>query len=247
MIRLLCLLVLLLAVKLGQAQVVTDKPEKQVATVLTYKTAFPDEMYATMDWKAFIASDLVNRVIDYQFIDYNLLNASVFYYTNKFREARHLEPLAFYPQLRDAAEFHSIEMVNHKFYDHINPKLPSMRDPSKRVLYFEFSSETVGENIAQQFLLDYKDGEGFNTTGQGDQLQYFFTDGKKKGKMVPPFTYGGFAEQIVKQWIASPPHRENMLGKQYSFMGCGVFASHFSMNKNGIPFAYGTQEFGGAE
>jgi uncharacterized protein YkwD len=229
------------------AQVVTEKPETQVDTVLLCDASFTDAMYEMMDWQTFVNSDLAKKPIDYHKIDYHLLNAAVFYYTNKFRESRHLTAFVFSPQLRNAAEFHSIDMVNHRFYAHINPKLPSMRNPSLRVHYFKFQSETVGENIAQQFLLDYKSGEGFNAQGTGDQLNYHFTDGKKNGSVMPPLTYGSFADQIVKQWIASPPHRDNMLDKSYTYMGCGIFASRFSMTKNGIPYAYGTQDFGGTE
>ena len=228
-------------------QSVNDKPEKQVVAVLTCNTAFPDAMYETMDWKAFINSELAKRVIDYQFIDYNLLNAAVFYYTNKFRDTRHMPSLLFSHELRDAAVFHCLEMVNRKFYAHVDPHMPTMQNPLKRAQYFKFPSETVGENIAQQFLIDYPDDNGFRAEGEGNHLSYFFTDGKKKDTPIRSYSYGAFAEQIVRQWIQSPQHQKNMLSKDYSFMGCGIYADKHTITKTSIPAAYGTQDFGGLE
>ena len=63
-----------------------EGPEKSlVRNYLNKPTAFPDVFYETFDWATFEQWTQVNQSIKYTDIDYNLLNAAIFHYTNKYR------------------------------------------------------------------------------------------------------------------------------------------------------------------
>ncbi|MDX2002009.1 MAG: CAP domain-containing protein [Chitinophagales bacterium] len=240
----LCLLVSYLPIT-AQVTNVKDKPEVQVNAIVQSYTYFTDSMYATMDWREFIASPLAAIPIDYRDVDYNLINAAVFYYTNKYRESKRLGQLQFSPVLRDAAVFHSLEMINRKFYDHTNPFNRSMRSAVDRTSYFKFNGSAVGENLAWQFLFDYQPGAKFWSIANGPDINYYYGNSLKKGPDIKPVTYGQFAERLVQEWIDSPPHRHNLECKDFKYLGCGVVPDFRSVSRTHIPEAVGTQNFGG--
>lgn len=245
--KLLPLLLMLVCANVLLAQItdVNDLPENQVAQILANPTVFADDNYTTTTWQQFINSEMANTIIDAKHMDYGLLNAAVFYYTNKYREEHGLPLLQFSKELRNAAIYHSLEMVNRNFFDHENPRNRKMRDPDKRIRYFGFQVDQAdGENIATEFLLDAKAGKKFYSTKTNSGYDYYYGNGRNS-QAIGPITYGNFAKNIVQDWINSPPHRANLRERRYKFLGCGVIPNFRSGTANQLPEAYGTQDFGG--
>ena len=86
--------------------------------------SFPDSMYHHHNWKTFVKLKALQDTLDFRQIDYQLLNAAVFYLTNKKRINHGRIPLSFSPKLRDMARFHSSQMAKFDFVDHVNTRNP---------------------------------------------------------------------------------------------------------------------------
>ena len=207
---------------------VTDKkasPEIQVAGLLEHKTAFPDSLYVFVDWTNFEKVEFFRADLDLQQVDYNLLNAGVFYYSNQYRTSKNLEPFIFSPALRDASQIHSIEMINRGFFDHVHSRNRHLRTPVDRARYFNYPNDYVGENIAIESVL-----ENYTYGSNGEKIDFR--------------SYLEISKSIVDGWIKSKPHRKNLLDKNYKYLGCGIAIDRTTISKNKLPEAYATQSFG---
>ena len=136
----------------------------------------------------------------------------MFFATNKIRESKGLRSLKFTPELRDAAVLHTDQMIEKNFFDHYNNRSPLLRTPDQRIKLFRVRSNAIAENI------DYNNMP-------------------LKGKT----TYIQLAEKIVDELYHSPPHRKNMLGKEYSFLGCAAIFE--ARDKQGVRYIKTTQDF----
>lgn len=219
-------------------------PKEEVLAVTTQNTAFTDDKYAQYDHNSFIASGIADVQIDYRNPDYGLLNAAVFYHTNKYRQSKGRQALAFSPELRDAAVYHSLRMVEQGFYDHTNRRISSMRTVVDRAQYFGFYNSFVGENIDREFVLDYRSGANYSPQMENGQMQYYTINGDALAPM-PVLTYNQLAENLLTEWINSSGHRKNMLMSEYSYLGTGVIPDHLNFDKQQIPEVLATQVFGG--
>ena len=54
-------------------------------------------------------------------------------------------------------------------------------------------------------------------------------------------TYIDLAEKIVDDWFHSPPHRKNMLGKEFTHLGCAAMFE--TKDKQGARYIKATQDF----
>lgn len=154
---------------------------------------FKEKVYAEHSWKSFSALKEANRIIDPDSYDLHLLNASLFFVTNKVRQEKKLQPLKYSAQLRDAAVVHSQQMVEKRFFDHFNNKTKKLRSPEDRMVLFGVQANAMGENIDYNNLA-----------------------------MPAKSSYIQLAEKIVDEWMHSAPHRKTMLSKTYSHLGCGA-------------------------
>lgn len=219
-------------------------PSAEVLAITSRNTAFSDDMYPRYDHVSFLASGLGDAVIDYRNPDYGLLNAAVFYHTNKYRLSKDRQALIFSPELRDAAVYHSLRMVEQGFYDHTNRRVSSMRTVVDRAQYFGFYNSFVGENIDREFVLDYRSGANYSPQMENGQMQYYTITGDALAPM-PVLTYNQLAENLLTEWINSSGHRKNMLMSEYSYLGTGVIPDHLNFDKQQIPEVLATQVFGG--
>jgi uncharacterized protein YkwD len=89
------------------------------------------------------------------------------------------------------------------------------------------------ENIALTHTLDFRD------------MKAWVKKGRSKGRApaILEYTYRALARSVVQQWINSRGHRQNMLGKPYSYLGLG-FAT--SKNERGAEQVYCVQTFSSA-
>jgi uncharacterized protein YkwD len=120
---------------------------------------------------------------------------------NAEREANKLNPLAVDDGLSKIARDHSQDMVKRGYFNHVDPDGKAPRDRLRLAGYS--CPKTSGENIFQNNLYS-------RVTIHGNQKSY---DWNSLNQIV---------ESTVREWMASPGHRENILQKLYSRTGLGV-------------------------
>ena len=199
--------------------------------------SFPDSMYSQYNWKTFIKLEALQDTIDFKNVDYQLLNAAVFFLTNRERIKNGRIPLSFSPQLRDMAAFHSSQMAKYDFVDHINRRNFRFSTVSKRSKHFRANASA--ENVASTFLYHYESGTQFYRSWNGKDFDFFTLE----NELIPKHTYLTFAGSLVQNWMNSKPHRINILHRSLRKMGCAVEVGKKDMEKGFIPMGYGTQNF----
>ncbi len=224
------------------AQKVILEEIKNLIKEQSQTTSFPDSLYQKNDWDTFEELPISNAIIDWDNIDYGLMNAAIFYATNKYRKQKRREAFLFDHSLRDAAFLHSYLMVQQSFFGHINRKSSKFKTPDKRVeLFSDERSATVGENITEVFLLNYTTGTNFRAGEENERLKYYVNDTE-----LQKLTYWQIAKNAVQHWAKSKNHKKNMLNKNFSYLGCAGFIDFRTFNnKKEIPKIKATQVFGG--
>src|SRR5688572_1875913 len=101
-----------------------DSGDKFLNEIPAYQkdSYFKQKVYAEHEWKSFYKLKEANEIIDPDNYDLHLLNAAVFFSTNKLREEKKGKTLKFSASLRDAAVVHTQQMVDKKFFSHTNNK-----------------------------------------------------------------------------------------------------------------------------
>jgi uncharacterized protein YkwD len=155
---------------------------------------YKQKAYSENDWKRFYDSSIPNTILDLNHLDLHLLNAALFYSTNKLRSSKGLKELEFSGPLRDAAVVHTYEMVKRNFFDHYNRKNRKLYSPANRFELFEVRANATAENVALNYL-----------------------------NPGSPKTYIQIADIVVDALFHSKEHRLNMLSKNYSKLGCAIY------------------------
>jgi uncharacterized protein YkwD len=171
-----------------------DAGDKFLSTIEPYQkdSYFKKQVYDEHDWKTFYEMKESNKAVNPNNYDLHLLNAAVFFATNKLRESKGFKALKFAPPLRDAAVVHTEQMIEKNFFEHYNPVTHKLHSPEDRFKMFGVEATDEGENIDMTYI---EPGE---------------------------ITYLQLAEQIVKDLYDSPPHRKIMLGKGFTYLGCAA-------------------------
>lgn len=154
---------------------------------------FKQKVYTEHDWKSFSVLKEAAQIVEPNNHDLHLLNAAIFFATNKVRENKNLKPLKFSAELRDAAVVHSQQMIDKNFFDHFNTKTHQLHSPEDRMKLFGTNAAAMGENLDLNNI-----------------------------DMPSKTTYVQLADKIVDEWMHSAPHRKTMLSKTYSLLGCGA-------------------------
>ena len=180
-----------------------SKKLKDIKDVAEYysATAFTDEMYENFDWRKFYKYEAANEKINLKRVDLHLLNAAVFYATNKTRETQKKRILKFSTELRDAAMTHSWQMITRNFFNHENRKSKAFRTVLDRATHFGFDPQSLSENIEKGFV-----------------------------KINELKTYIEIAEETVAHFLGSPRHKEILLKKRHEMLGCGSYFYPSSKN-----------------
>ena len=110
-----------------------------------------DDFYRKYNSDSFQKLEIVNQKIDVVNIDYPLLNAAIFYSTNLQREKYRKIPFIFSKYLTKAAQEHSQDMVEFKFYSHTS-KVRGKKTMSERLKLVGISNAFTAENIFDFFL-----------------------------------------------------------------------------------------------
>ncbi|MFH1320759.1 MAG: CAP domain-containing protein [Bacteroidota bacterium] len=186
--------------------------------------------------KEFLKLERLNKPIDFEIPDIELLNAAIFHLTNKERKKRKKTVLVFSTELCKAARFHSEQMRDKRFFSHKNIKDKEFYSPGDRIKYFGGKFNGWGENISKYPAVDYREIYRYG-------ILSLLPWGKEK--IITPFTYLELAESMVKGWMGSYGHRKNILHPDFRFLGYGVALHGNTYKSKKKKYAYATQNFGG--
>ena len=190
----------------------------------------------------FNLANLQNRIIK-SFVDVDLLDAVVFWYTNVVRLKFHLKQFQFHHKLRQTAILHSEQMNRHNFFSHDNAFVAKYKTLTNRidsVLDNNFQGFMYwGENIADCPVIE---ANKTFTIENSNGIQRLFS---MEGKEIFPYSYNEFAKSVVVDWMNSPGHRENILNPDFVYLGCGC--AKYEQQNSGYSLLYFklTQNFGG--
>ncbi len=194
--------------------------------------------YQTTTHKNFRNNKLFQQTIGFNKIDYPLLHAAIFFVTNEARVKNKRPPLTFSFALERAAYHHSKRMVEQNFFSHENPRDQARKTSQQRAELAGIKNPMIGENIATHFGIQYKANTPIYPV---DPLKGTFSY-EHGGPLIPPHTYLSFAEAIVKQWMDSPGHRENILNPHALQLGCGAYF-YYDRAFHNMPKFKATQNF----
>jgi uncharacterized protein YkwD len=193
-------------------------------------------IYNKYDLSNFEDSPELNQTIDFDNINFHYLHAAVFFETNRIRVKRGLKELDYSPELEEAAQLHSEEMVKDDFFSHYNKKTKKYYSPQERVALTGIKNAYPAENIAEEFGLQYHSGDNVYVLEPG---KFSYQSG---GTPIPPHTYLSLAQAVVDSWMHSPPHKKNIISKDAIALGCGA-AFDVNTKFNSMPYFKITQNF----
>ncbi|MBL7777470.1 MAG: CAP domain-containing protein [Chitinophagales bacterium] len=167
--------------------------EKWLSDVPGFSTNnyYTAQVYGEHTWQSFEQLSDAKQVVNPAQLDYHLLNAAVFFATNRQRDKSRKPLFRFSSLLRNAAAVHTHQMISKKFFDHVNRKTPALSTMEKRLALFGITNVASAENC------DYT---------------YIDVDGST--------TYWQLALEIVEDFYKSSGHKKNMLNKTYTHLGC---------------------------
>jgi uncharacterized protein YkwD len=194
--------------------------------------------YTSTGINAFLDLEELDESVNEKHLNIHLLNAAIFHLTNIERQNHNLTAFEFNSNLYKSAQLHSDKMIALDFFDHLNKKEKKWREPKDRILYFDKTYSALGENIVENNLLNYK-GTSLNyrtVKNETGGLIYLDTNNEE----IKNSTYLQLANRLVRQWMNSKPHRENILNKSFSLLACAC-----TINPNEVPILIRcTQNFG---
>ena len=177
------------------------------------------DYYSGYDVNTFFSLANLQHQITKGFVDADLLDAAVFWFTNVERRKHNLKQFHFHAKLRQAAILHSEQMKRHNFFDHDNQFDTKYRTQTDRInsvkdnTFHGFMS--WGENISDYPIIEAN--KSF-TVQHINGVQRFFS---MSGAEILPYSYYDFARIVVDGWMNSPDHRANILNPDFEYLGCG--------------------------
>jgi len=193
--------------------------------------------YKDYNYKSFVDSRYARQKIRFDYIDYPLLHAAIFYETNRQRVLNGLPSFIHSPSLEKAAHEHSIDMVAYGFFSHTSV-VEGKETMSKRFAKVGIKNAYTGENIADFSAIDYQPGKSvFAPPQNGGYFSYTY-----QGEPIGNHTYMSAAKALLKQWMNSPGHRKNILNTKFKYLGVG--AAYFEEESfHNMPYFKATQNF----
>ena len=154
-----------------------------------HESFFKTEVYTKHDWQSFEKLPEPNTTVQTKDFDLHLMNACLFFVSNKMRQSKKVAPFNYSEGLRNASLVHSNEMVTKQFYSHINSKSTELRAPDNRMGMFGISNVPMAENIHR----------------------FPFVENQ--------VTYLKLAQDIMDDFYKSEGHRQNLMNKSFTHTG----------------------------
>ena len=147
--------------------------------------------YGNMTIQEFESIPELNEVIDLEKINFTLIEAGVFQYSNLYRIRKRSSSTNYHEELHASSNIHAHQMVEHDFFDHVNNRNKQFKTLENRVAATNYGEyRTLGEN-----------------------LYYGHFDLQKET------TYRQLIEEITQAFIDSKSHEENLKDKDHNEMG----------------------------
>lgn len=180
------------------------------------------------------AQDKLDQPIDPAHFKPETLRAALYFYTAQARDSLGAPAQKINVQIQSAADYQASLMANQKTVSHRWRRPREASTPGKRLLHFKYPYSRVSENLARVFLLNTPAGKSFRINTRGQALD-------KSGVPIPNKSYRQLAQYAVNGWLASPGHRQNLLGPEEEI---GIGISKLVPDENGLDFdVYLTQKF----
>lgn len=195
--------------------------------------------YSQYNEASFYRIEALYEAIDFNKVDFPLLHAAIFFVTNEERRKAKLKPFEFHSRIEKVASEHARDMVKYGFYSHTS-KIRIKRTVQDRFHLEGLNPEFYGENICSTYALQYENGRKVNPPYSTGIFTYAFTS---KREAIPPHTYISFAKEVVKLWMNSPGHRQNILNPNFTTMGCGA-SLYLEKSFYNMPYFKVVQNFG---
>ena len=201
------------------------------------------DYYSDYDSNTFVNIANLQHQITKLFVDAELLNVAVFWFTNIERRRFNLKQFQFHDKLRQTATLHSEQMKYHNFFSHDNDFDAGYKTLGDRINSVKDNGfqgfMAWGENIADYPVI--KANEMFTVENRNGVQRLFSANGKE----IFPYSYYEFAKNVVEGWMNSPGHRKNILNPDFTYLGCGC--AKYEKQGNGYAMLYFklTQNFGG--
>lgn len=200
--------------------------------------------YYSVDEARFFATAKSNALITLQHPDTLFLDAAVFHASNEVRRKHGLPPFEYDPGLYLASAGHATSMTYRMFFNHTNPYSPYERTAQQRVHLYTKRFRRVGENIGKYQTL--VSGTYMIARWDASSKQYEFLN-ESDNKLCIPYTYADYARFVVEKWMASPPHRQNLMNPAYTSLGCAARLTPEPYLHKKAPYASLVQNFGGEQ
>lgn len=201
------------------------------------------DFYEEYDCNTFFTIKDLQKRISKLFINEDLLNAAVFWYTNIERQKHGLPQFKYHNKLKQMATLQSRQMREHNFFDHENRfdnRYKTLSDRLESVKDDTFDGfVSFAENIADCPVI--KANESFTFSFKNDIVHLYSLDGKE----IYPFNYSEMAMTVVNAWMNSPGHRANIMNHDYIYLGCGCAPYEKKGHGYSITYFKLTQNFGG--
>ncbi len=197
------------------------------------------QSYSNYDETSFYRIEALYNAIDFSEVNFPLLQAAIFFVTNEERVKAKLKPFEFRSEIELVAAGHAKDMVKYGFYSHTS-KIRIKRTVRDRFQLEGLNPEFFGENICSTYGLQYEIGRKVNPPFPSGEFTYAFTS---KREVIPPHTYLTFAKSVVKLWMDSPGHRQNILNPNFKSLGCGA-GVYREKNFYNMPYFMVVQNFG---
>ncbi len=170
--------------------------------------------YYEMSEEELLQNDFFNTVVRVDSFNLALLEWAIFNETNIQRINLGRQQLKFESKLQNGARQHSQEMVDLSYFDHVSP-IEENATVTMRLHNSGIKYGIGGENIAVH-PIQKKQEIVFRLAGAGEPTKYVW---RNKGS---DYTYGNFAQDLVRRWLNSREHRNNILSRGYGFLGVGA-------------------------
>ncbi|MDO8967911.1 CAP domain-containing protein [Algoriphagus sp.] len=197
------------------------------------------ESYKVYNESTFYRLESLYEVIDFKKVNFDLLQAAIFYVTNEERKKANLKPFEFQSKIENVAAGHAQDMVKYGFYSHTS-SIRIKRTVQDRFHLEGLNPKYYGENICSTYGLQYQSGRKVNPPYPSGEFTYALTSKREK---IPPHTYISFAKEVVKLWMNSPGHRQNILNPNFTSLGCGA-RLYLEKSFYNMPYFMVVQNFG---
>jgi len=199
-----------------------------LASVISFaQSVWSDEFYSKYSYQTIADFKAINDTIVPERFDYKLLNAAIFFETNRHRVLYGLKPLKHDSRLENCAQGHSQDMADLDFFSHtsiVSGKYTLLQRAGR----VGITETYIGENINETYILKFN-GEAYYPPSQSGYFKSL------NGEHIQVHTYQSLAIDIVNGWMNSSGHKANILNSNYTHLGVGNAMHYTGIGIDRIP------------